>query len=126
LGQNFLRTGLVTVPGAGLPFPFGGKPPQLQIDLTPEALQSKGISAQDVAAAISAQTQITPAGFVKIGAFQYNLKLNNAPGTVQQLENLPIRTVNGAVIRMGDVAHVRDGSAPQQNVVHVDGQRSVL
>jgi CzcA family heavy metal efflux pump len=126
LGQNFLRTGLVTVPGAGLPFPFGGKPPQLQIDLNPAALQSKGISAQDVAAAISAQTQITPAGFVKIGAFQYNLRLNNAPGDVAQLASLPIKTVNGTTIHIGDVATVRNGAAPQQNMVHVDGQRSVL
>jgi CzcA family heavy metal efflux pump len=126
LGQNFLRTGLVTVPGAGLPFPFGGKPPQLQIDLNPDALQSKGISAQDVASAISAQTQITPAGFVKIGAFQYNLRLNNAPGDVAQLASLPIKTVNGTTIHIGDVATVRNGAAPQQNMVHVDGQRSVL
>jgi len=125
-GFNFIRTRLVTVAGAAIPFPFGGKVRQIQIDLDPHALQSKGLTAEDVGNAVSAQTQITPAGFVKIGAFQYNLKLNNAPGTVQQLENLPIRTVNGAVIRMGDVAHVRDGSAPQQNVVHVDGQRSVL
>jgi CzcA family heavy metal efflux pump len=126
LGQNFLRTGLVTVPGAGLPFPFGGKPPQLQIDINPAALQSKGVSAQDVAAALSAQTQITPAGFVKIGAFQYNLRLNNAPGTVAQLSALPIKTVNGTTIHIGDVATVRSGAAPQQNIVHVDGQRSVL
>src|SRR6201985_1747670 len=125
-GQNFLRTGLVTVPGAGLHLPYGGKPPQLQIDLNPDALQSKGISAQDVASAISAQTQITPAGFVKIGAFQYNLRLNNAPGDVAQLASLPIKTVNGTTIHIGDVATVRNGAAPQQNMVHVDGQRSVL
>ena len=125
-GLNFIRTRLVTVPGAGIPLPFGGKVRQIQLDLDPKALQSKGLTAEDVGNAVSAQTQITPAGFVKIGAFQYNLKLNNAPGSVQQLEALPIRTINGAVIRMGDVAHVRDGSAPQTNVVHVDGQRSVL
>ncbi|MHB8286872.1 MAG: efflux RND transporter permease subunit, partial [Caulobacteraceae bacterium] len=125
-GLNFIRTRLVTVPGAAIPLPFGGRVRQIQVDIDPHALQSKGLSAEDVAAAIAAQTQITPAGFVKIGEFQYNLKLNNAPGTVADLNNLPIRSVNGAVIRIGDVANVRDGSAPQTNVVHVDGQRSVL
>ena len=125
-GLNFVRTRLVTVPGAAIPYPFGGRVRQIQVDLDPQALQSKGVSAEDVGNTISTQTQVTPAGFVKIGAFQYNLKLNNEPGDVHQLEALPIKTINGAVIRVGDVAHVRDGSAPQQNVVHVDGQRSVL
>ncbi len=125
-GLNFIRTRLVTVPGAVVPYPYGGRVREMQIDLDPYALQSKGLSAQDVGNAISAQTQIIPAGYVKIGALQYNLKLNNAPADVRQLETLPIKTVNGAVIRIGDVAHVRDGSPPQQNVVHVNGQRSVL
>jgi CzcA family heavy metal efflux pump len=125
-GFNFIRTRLVTVPGAALPFPYGGRVRQLQLDLDSQALQSKGLSAQDVGNALSAQTQITPAGFVKIGEFQYNVRLNNAPADVDQLNMLPIRTVDGSVIRMHDVAHVRDGAAPQQNVVHVDGQRSVL
>jgi multidrug efflux pump subunit AcrB len=125
-GMNFIRPRMVTVPGAALPFPFGGKVRQIQVDLDSQALQAKGVSAQDVGNALSAQTQITPAGFVKIGEFQYNLKLNNAPGDVHQLSQLPIKTINGAVIRVGDVAHVRDGAPPQQNVVHVDGQRSVL
>lgn len=125
-GLNFIRTRLVTVPGAAMPFPFGGRTRQIQVDIDPQALLSKGLSATDVGAAIAAQTQITPAGFVKIGEFQYSLKLNNAPGSVEELNDLPIRTVNGATVRMSDVAHVRDGSAPQQNVVHVDGQRSVL
>jgi CzcA family heavy metal efflux pump len=125
-GVNFIRTRLVTVPGAAVPLPFGGRTRQIQVDIDPQALLSKGLSATDVGTAIAAQTQITPAGFVKIGEFQYSLKLNNAPGSVEELNNLPIRTVNGSTIRMSDVAHVRDGSAPQQNVVHVDGQRSVL
>jgi multidrug efflux pump subunit AcrB len=125
-GLNFIRTRLVTVPGAAMPFPFGGRTRQIQVDIDPQALLSKGLSATDVGTAIAAQTQITPAGFVKIGEFQYSLKLNNAPGSVEALNDLPIRTVNGATVRMSDVAHVRDGSAPQQNVVHVDGQRSVL
>ncbi|MGR4862803.1 efflux RND transporter permease subunit [Caulobacter sp. LARHSG274] len=125
-GLNFIRTRLVTVPGAAMPFPFGGRTRQIQVDIDPQALLSKGLSASDVGAAIAAQTQITPAGFVKIGELQYSLRLNNAPGSVEELNALPIRTVNGATVRMSDVAHVRDGSAPQQNVVHVDGQRSVL
>jgi CzcA family heavy metal efflux pump len=126
LGTNFVRTQLVTVPGAAIPGPAGGRTRQIQIDLDPQALQSKGLSAQDVGNAIAAQTQITPAGFVKIGEYQYNLLLNNAPGTVAELTALPIRTINGATLTIGDVANVRDGAQPQQNVVHVDGQRSVL
>ncbi|MFL9874228.1 efflux RND transporter permease subunit [Paraburkholderia megapolitana] len=125
-GLNFVRSRLVTVPGAAIPYPYGGRVRQIQMDLDPHALQSSGVSANDVAAALSNQTQITPAGFVKIDEYQYNFRLNNAPPSVEQLNLLPIRTVNGAVIRMGDVAHVRDGSAPQQNIVHVDGQRSTL
>jgi len=126
LAQNQVRPGLVTVPGAAIPYPSGGRQRQIQIDLDPQALQSKGLSAQDVGNAIAAQNQINPAGFAKIGGFQYAVKLNNAPGSVEELNNLPIKVVNGATIYMRDVAHVRDGSAPQTNVVHVDGARSVL
>ncbi|MFT4077443.1 MAG: efflux RND transporter permease subunit [Asticcacaulis sp.] len=126
LGTAQIRTRLVTVPGAAIPLPFGGRSRQIMIDIDPQALASKGLAPGDVGAAIAAQTQITPAGFVKIGEFQYNLRLNNAPGSVEDLNNLPIKTVNGATIRVGDVAHVRDGSAPQQNVVHVNGAKSVL
>ncbi|NKI98749.1 efflux RND transporter permease subunit [Novosphingobium sp. SG707] len=125
-GFNSIRSRLITVPGAAIPFPFGGKVRQIQVDLDPRAMQSRGITAQDVGAALASQTQITPAGFVKMGEFQYNFRLNNAPSSIEQLNDLPIRTINGAVIRMRDVAHVRDGSAPQQNVVHVNGQRSAL
>ena len=126
LAQNQIRTGLVTIPGAAIPYPSGGKQRQIQIDLDPQALQSKGLSAQDVGNAIAAQNQINPAGFAKIGGLQYSVKLNNAPGSVEELNNLPVKVVNGATIYMRDVAHVRDGSAPQTNVVHVDGSRSVL
>jgi CzcA family heavy metal efflux pump len=126
LGQNQIRPGLVTVPGAAIPYPSGGRQRQIQIDLDPQALQSKGLSAQDVGLAIAAQNQINPAGFAKIGGFQYAVKLNNAPGSVEELNNLPVKVVNGATIYMRDVAHVRDGSAPQTNVVHVDGARSVI
>ncbi|MBB2202109.1 efflux RND transporter permease subunit [Gluconacetobacter tumulisoli] len=125
-GFNFVRNRLVTVPGAAIPFPYGGRVRQIQMDLDPRQLQSRGVSAQDVGSALSSQTQITPAGFVKIGMYQYNFRLNNAPVSVDQLNMLPVRTVNGAVVRIRDVAHVRDGAMPQQNVVHVDGQRSAL
>ena len=126
LGLNFIRTRLVTVPGAALPYPFGGKTREIVLDIDPQALAATGLSPGDVSAAIAAQTQINPAGFVKIGEFQYNLKLNNAPGSVADLNALPIKTVNGTTITVGDVAHVRDGAAPQTNVVHVNGTKSVL
>ncbi|RFD21102.1 efflux RND transporter permease subunit [Komagataeibacter melaceti] len=125
-GFNFIRNRLVTVPGAAIPFPYGGRVRQIQMDLDPVQLQSRGVSAQDVGNALTSQTQITPAGFVKIGEYQYNFRLNNAPLSVDLLNSLPVRTVNGAVVRVRDVAHVRDGATPQQNVVHVDGQRSAL
>ena len=126
LAVNQVRPGLVTVPGAAIPYPSGGKTRQIQIDLDPEALQSKGLSAQDVGNAIAAQNQINPAGFAKIGGFQYSVRLNNAPGSIEELNNIPVKVANGATIYMRDVAHVRDGSAPQTNVVHVDGSRSVI
>jgi CzcA family heavy metal efflux pump len=126
IGQNQVRPALVTIPGLAMPYPSGGKQRQVQIDLNPLALQSKGLSAVDIGNAIAAQNQINPAGFVKIGATQYNVRLNNAPGSIEALNDLPVKVVNGATIYMRDVAFVRDGSAPQQNVVHVDGSRSAL
>ncbi|MEK9212920.1 efflux RND transporter permease subunit [Sphingomonas sp. 2378] len=126
IGQNQIRPPLVTVPGLAMPYPSGGKQRQVQIDLDPLALQSKGLSAQDVGNAIAAQNQINPAGFVKIGPTQYSVRLNNAPDSIDALNDLPVKVVNGATIYMRDVAHVRDGSGPQQNVVHVEGGRSVL
>ncbi|WP_267433498.1 efflux RND transporter permease subunit [Sphingomonas sp. GM_Shp_1] len=126
LGQNQIRPPLVTVPGLAMPYPSGGRQRQVQIDIDPLALQSKGLSAQDVGNAIAAQNQINPAGFVKIGPTQYSVRLNNAPDTIDALNDLPVKVVNGATIYMRDVAHVRDGSGPQQNVVHVEGSRSVL
>jgi CzcA family heavy metal efflux pump len=126
LGQNQIRPPLVTIPGAAMPYPSGGKQRQVQIDLDPQALQSKGLSAQDVGNAIAAQQQINPVGFAKIGEFQYNIALNNSPDSIDAFNDLPVKTVNGATIYMRDVAHVRDGFSPQQNVVHVDGTRSVL
>jgi multidrug efflux pump subunit AcrB len=126
LGINQLRTPLVTVPGAAIPYPFGGKQRQVQIDLDPSALQARGLSGQDVANALAAQNLITPVGTQKIGEFEYNIQLNNSPLRMEDLGDLPIKTVNGAVVYVRDVASVRDGNPPQTNIVHVNGNRSVL
>jgi len=126
LGLNTIRTRLVTVPGAAIPYPFGGKSRQIQIDLNPAALQARGLSGQDVANALAAQNLILPVGTQKIDNFEYMIRLNNAPSAIEELNNLPVKVVNGATVYMRDVAFVRDGNAPQTNVVHVDGSRSVL
>ncbi|MDE2301999.1 MAG: efflux RND transporter permease subunit [Sphingomonadales bacterium] len=126
VGMNQIRPQLVTVPGLAMPYPSGGKQRQVQIDLNPLALQSKGLSAQDVADAVAAQNQINPAGFIKVGPIQYSVRLNDAPTSIEGLNNLPVKTVNGATIYMRDVAYVRDGYPPQTNIVHVNGRRSVL
>ncbi len=126
LSQTVVRPGLISVPGAAIPYPYGGRIRQIQIDLDPVALQSKGLSAQDVSNAIAAQNQILPAGTIKIGTFQYNVQLNDAAQTIEELNNLPIRVAGGATVYIRDVAAVRDGAPPQTNVVHVDGQRAVL
>jgi CzcA family heavy metal efflux pump len=126
LAQNFVRPALTTIPGASIPYSYGGKVRQLQIDLDSQALQSKGLSAQDVENAIAAQNQILPAGTVKFGKIQYTVKLNDAAETIQELNDLPIKFQNGATTYIHDVGHVRDGNPPQQSVVHVDGARAVL
>jgi multidrug efflux pump subunit AcrB len=126
IGINQVRTPLVTVPGAAIPYPFGGKLRQIQIDLDPAALQARGLSGQDVANALAAQNLITPVGTEKIGAYEYAIQLNDAPSQLDQLGDLPIKAVNGAMVYVRDVAQVRDGAAPQTNIVHVDGNRSVL
>ena len=126
IGINQLRTPLVTIPGAAIPYPFGGKQRQVQIDLNPTALQARGLSGQDVANALAAQNLITPVGTQKIGGFEYTINLNNSPLKIDELGKLPIRQVNGAMVYIGDVATVRDGNPPQTNIVHVDGNRSVL
>jgi multidrug efflux pump subunit AcrB len=126
IGINQLRTPLITVPGAAIPYPYGGKQRQIQIDLDPQALQARGLSGQDVANALAAQNLITPVGTQKIGEFEYNIQLNNSPLKMEGLGDLPIKTVNGAMVYVRDVAHVRDGNPPQTNIVHVNGNRSVL
>ncbi|HEY2658113.1 MAG TPA: efflux RND transporter permease subunit [Caulobacteraceae bacterium] len=126
LTQNFIRPVLSAVPGAAIPYSYGGRVRQVQIDMDPQALQAKGLSAQDVENTIAAQDQILPAGTAKIGGLQYTVKLNDSPDSVEALNDLPIKTVNGATIFIHDVAHVRDGSPPQQSIVHVNGSRAVL
>ncbi|MEQ1715550.1 MAG: efflux RND transporter permease subunit [Hyphomicrobium sp.] len=126
LGLNMIRTRLVTVPGAAVPFPFGGKTRQIQIDLDIDALHARGLTGQDVAVALASQNLINPVGTQKIGGFEYAIQLNNAPTEIEALGNLPVRVVNGAMVYIRDVAHVRDGNPPQTNIVHVNGSRSVL
>jgi multidrug efflux pump subunit AcrB len=126
IGINQLRTPLITVPGAAIPYPYGGKQRQIQIDLDSQALQARGLSGQDVANALAAQNLITPVGTQKIGEFEYNIQLNNSPLRMEDLGDLPIKTINGAMVYVRDVAHVRDGNPPQTNIVHVNGNRSVL
>jgi multidrug efflux pump subunit AcrB len=126
LSQNTIRPALISVPGAAIPFPYGGRIRQVQIDLDPAGLRARGLSPQDVSLAVAAQNQILPVGTVKVGTYEYNVKLNDAPVTVAALNDLPIVTSGDTTILMRDVGHVRDGSPPQTNVVHVDGQRAVL
>jgi multidrug efflux pump subunit AcrB len=126
LGVTSVRTPLVTVPGAAIPFPYGGKQRLVQIDLDNAAMQARGLSGADVAQALAAQNLLVPIGTQKIGALEYTLQLNNAPSVIAELGNLPIKVVNGSTIYIRDVAHVHDGNSPQTNIVHVDGGRSVL
>ena len=126
VGQNFIRPSLASVNGAAIPSPYGGRERQIQIDLDPTALQVHHLSAADVGVALASQNQIVPAGTARIGQYEYNIRLNNSPQLIDQLNSLPIKTLDGSTITMGDVAHVHDGSPPQRNEVHVDGRRAVL
>jgi multidrug efflux pump subunit AcrB len=126
-GLNFIRTRLITVPGASVPYPYGGKQRQVQVDLNPAALQSKGLSALDVVNAITLQNLILPTGTSKIGGKEYDVDVPNAaPQTMDELNRIPIKTIGDTTIYVKDVAWVRDGFPPQTNIVRVDGQRSVL
>src|SRR6267154_2137456 len=126
LGLNFLRPRLVTVQGAAIPWPFGGKAPQVMFDLDTAALQSRGLTGLDVANALAAQNLNTPVGTEKIGNYEYTVNLNSAPSKIPELGDLPIKSVRGVMVYMHDVAQVHNGNAVQTNVVHVDGNRSVL
>ena len=126
IGVNFVRSRLSSVEGASIPWPYGGKQRQVQVDINMPALQAKGLSPADVVNAISAQNIILPAGTAKIGTFEYEIDTNSAPRTIRALNDLPIKAVNGAIIYIHDVAHVRDGYPPQTNILRVDGQRASL
>ena len=125
-GLNFIRTRLITVEGAAVPYPYGGKQRQVQIDLDTAALQSKGLSPLDVVNAISAQNLILPSGTAKIGSKEYDVDINGSPTDIAGLNQLPIKTVGSSTIYVHDIGWVRDGFPPQTNIVRVDGQRSVL
>ena len=126
LGQNTIRIQLAEIEGAQTPFPYGGRQRQIMVDLDLNALQARGLSPVDVVNAVSAQNLITPAGTMKVDRFEYQVETNSAPSIVGQLNNIPIKAANGAIVYIRDVAHVRDGSPPQTNIVRVDGQRAAV
>ncbi len=126
VGNTILRTQLATVAGASIPFPYGGKQRQVQVDLDPQALRANGLSPNVVVNAIGQQNLILPAGTEKIGPLEYYIKLNASPTQIEDLNNMPVRAQNGTVTYVHDVAHVRDGYSPQTNMVRVNGRRSVL
>src|ERR1700753_1675474 len=121
-GVNFIRTQLATVQGASIPFPYGGKQRQIQIDINTQRLQAYGLSASDVVNAVNAENIILPAGDVKMGNIDYEVETNSAPTSIAALNNLPVKTLNGATVYIHDIGNVRDGFPPHTNVVHVDGQ----
>jgi CzcA family heavy metal efflux pump len=125
-GLNFIRTQLATVQGASMPWPYGGKQRQIQVDIDTQKLQAYGLSPLDVVNAVSAQNIILPAGDMKMGGIDYQVETNSAPTAIAALNNLPIKTQNGATIYIHDVGNVRDGFPPQTNIVRVDGQRASL
>ncbi|WP_263416505.1 efflux RND transporter permease subunit [Terriglobus albidus] len=125
-GLNFIRTQLSTVMGAQMPYPYGGKQRQVQIDLDTQKMQSFGVSAADVVNTIAQQSIILPAGAAKMGHLDYQVETNSSPSTIDGLNNLPIKTVNGATIYIRDIGNARDGFPPQTNIVRVDGQRATL
>jgi len=125
-GINFIRPQLVTVPGAALPFPYGGKSRSVVIDLDLPALQAKGLSPVDVVNTVSAQNLILGGGTTKIGSFEYQVDMNGPAQTVADINNLPIKSTEGTTTYIHDVGNARDGFTPQTNIVRVNGERSVL
>jgi multidrug efflux pump subunit AcrB len=126
MGANFIRVQLADVEGAAIPWPYGGKQRQVQVDLNTAAMQAKGLSPLDVVNALSAQNLILPSGTSKIGPYEYDVETNASPLTTAELNDLPVRTSDNTVIYVRDVAHVRDGFPPQTNIVRVNGQRAAL
>ena len=124
--SNFIRTQLVTVQGASVPPAYGGKSRQIMADLDADALYARGLSPQDVLNALLDQNVILPAGTAKMGTREYDVALNGSPAVLADLDELPIKSANGAIVKMRDVAHVHDGFAPQTNLVRRDGNHSVM
>src|SRR3954471_6712890 len=125
-GINYIRSEISTIPGAQIPYPYGGKQRQIMVDIDPARLHASGLSPRDVQAALAVQNVILPSGTVKLGNNEYPVIVSASPESLEDLSNLPIKTVNGTPIYLHDVANVRDGSMPQTNMVHVEGRRSVL
>jgi multidrug efflux pump subunit AcrB len=126
LATNNIRTQLATIEGAQTPYPYGGKQREIMVDIDPKALQAHRLSPADVVNSVSAQNLIAPSGTMKMDRFEYAIETNSAPTVVEELNNLPIKSVNGTVVYVRDVAHVRDGNPPQTNIVRVDGKRAIM
>jgi CzcA family heavy metal efflux pump len=126
MGQNFIRTALITVPGVTVPYPYGGKQRTVMVDLDNAALQSKGLSPLDVVNAVNAQNLILPSGTAKMGSYEYQVEMNSSPATVAEMNDLPIKTIGSTTIYVRDVGFVRDGFTPQTNIVRVNGSRAAL
>ena len=126
IGNNFIRTQLVTIPGASVPLPYGGKQRVVSVDIDPDALYARGLSPQDVAAAILAQNIILPAGTAKMGPIEYDVAINSSPEAIEEMNRMPIRYANGAMVYVEDVSFVHDGFSPQTNLVRRDGRHSAL
>ena len=126
ISLNTIRVALVSVPGVGIPLPYGGKLRVVSVDLDPKALEAQNISELDVLNALTKENLVFPSGTAKIGANEYPIDLNTSPGLIDHLNEMPIKTVDNTVIRVHDVAQVRDGYMPQENVVRQDGNRSTL
>lgn len=126
LANNFVRTQLATVHGAAIPYPYGGKTRQIDVDLNTQAMQNYGVSAQDVSNAVNQQSLTFPGGTQKIGPYEYIIKMNSMPKKAEEINNMPIKSTPNNVLYIGDVAHVHDGFQPQTNIVNVNGQRSVM
>ncbi len=126
LAVNYIRTSFADVPGAAIPYPFGGKQRSIMIDIDPSKLTARGLSPTDVVNAISVQNLVLPSGSVKLGSLESDVEMNASPDTVEQIGDIPIKSSSGAIVYVRDIGSVRDGFTPQTNIVHQDGQRGVL
>ncbi len=126
IALNFLRTQLVTVPGAVVPYPYGGKQRQVMIDLNPAALQAKGLSPFDVVTAVANQNLLLPSGTAKVGQFEYDVDMNYSPKKIEEINDFPVKVVGNSTIYVRDIANVRNGFGPQTNIIRRDGERGVL